>query len=98
MAWIAAAPNRQVSPFRSDRHAFAAVTGLPSHLQNIIGRIVWWDFFAGTLVANRTTLFDCWLNPPRDEVDPPADECIAALIAIGYTPYRANIRFAQKSI
>lgn len=86
------------SPFRNDKHAFAAITGLPKNLQGTIARIVWWDWYAGRTADKRSVLFDQWLTPPRNEVEPPYEDCVRALISIGYKPEIAQRRFAQTTM
>lgn len=79
--------------FTRDTDALRAVLSLPKRLQQTIACIVWWDWFAGRLVSNRTALFDQWLKAPPQRREPSDDELFNALIAIGYDRKMAELKF-----
>ena len=74
------------------------ILSLPLKHQPIIARVIWWDFFAGRLVANRTNMFDQWLKFDHTQVcDEPSPTNLAkSLISFGYPSEIAHRRFAPK--
>ena len=79
--------------FTHDTDALKVVLSLPKRLQQTIACIIWWDWFAGRLVSNRTALFDQWLKAPPQRKEPTDDELLNALIAIGYDRKMAELKF-----
>jgi len=82
--------------FGSDEETIAAIKKLPKSHQSIIGRIIWWDFYAGRLVANRSTLFDDWLNEPPTDKEPSSSALEVSLQKMGYDKDTAKKRFEAK--
>jgi hypothetical protein len=76
----------------------AMIQKLPKTHQAILARVVWWDWFAETLVKNRISEFDVWLNTPLCpiEEEPKVDELIASAMTLGYPQVIATQRFRVK--
>ena len=79
--------------FFRDTDALKAVLSLPKRLQQTIACIVWWDWFAGRLVSNRTALFDQWLKAPPQRKEPTDEELLNALLTLGYDRKMAELKF-----
>lgn len=84
-------------PWNNAAEAVQMVMSLPKRHRPIIGRIVWWDFFALKLVANRVTEFDHWIGEPPTDDEPSAEELAASLMQMGYGEKTAIRRFTQKT-
>jgi hypothetical protein len=71
---------------------------LPIKHQPIIARVIWWDFFAGRLVSNRSNMFDRWLKFDHTQVcdEPSAADLVKSLMSFGYPLEIATRRFAPK--
>lgn len=80
-------------PWVSPAHAVACIEVLPVAHQAILGRIVWWDWWGGITVANRITEFDHWLAQRAPVDEPPKNELIASMMALGYSEQSAQKRF-----
>jgi len=66
--------------------------------QPIIARVIWWDFFAGRLVSNRSAMFDQWLKFDHTQVcdEPSPADLVKSLMSFGYPLEIATRRFAPK--
>ena len=71
---------------------------LPLRHQPIIARVIWWDFFAGRLVSNRSNIFDQWLKFDHTQVcdEPSPADLVKSLMSFGYPLEIATRRFAAK--
>lgn len=83
-------------PFKGEAEVVAAINRLPRGHRAIIGRVIWWDFYANRLVANRSVRFDAWLNEPLPAVEPPAHKLSESLQELGYDKDTADKRFTEK--
>jgi len=79
--------------WRTDAEAVAAIKHLPQRFWQTVGCIVWWDFFAGRLVANRTALFDPWIMARPKKIEPTDEELLNALLQLGYERPMAEMKF-----
>lgn len=79
-----------------DHVAIRLIKRLPKEQQAVIGRIIWWDMFAGRDVKDRTTLFDHWLAVQGDHFNEPPDHVLAKTLVdvFGYDPMLAPKRVA----
>lgn len=59
-------------------------------MRGTIARLVWWDFFSGRNVIDRVKDFDSLIDVPVKEY--PLEQIGLKLVAVGYTPWRANER------
>ena len=79
----------------TDTEAVAKIKKLPKRHRAIIGRVVWWDWFASRLSCDRTNRFDKWLNV-SDPNEPDYKVLIKSLVQIGYPEYFAERRLKPK--
>ena len=85
-------------PFKSEDQILSAINKLPKDHQGIIARIVWWDWYAGRLVADRTDSFDHWLNERWNENEPPENELSLSMQKMGYSKQVSDRRCEQKYV
>ena len=83
-------------PFASERDVVAAINRLPLSHRGIIGRVIWWDFYAGRMVVNRSARFDGWLNEPLADKEPAGAELSLSLQKMGYDKDTSDKRFSDK--
>tara|TARA_R110000868_G_scaffold191957_1_gene436235 strand:+ start:636 stop:962 length:327 start_codon:yes stop_codon:yes gene_type:complete len=74
------------------------ILSLPLKHQPIIARVIWWDFFAGRLTSNRSTMFDKWLKFDHTQVcdEPSPADLVKSLMSFGYPLEISTRRFAPK--
>lgn len=65
---------------------------LPSDIQPVIARVVWWSHFGSQTRENAWTQLDELRNKPMGKQEPPEVDQIKALIKLGYEPYKASKR------
>jgi hypothetical protein len=69
---------------------------LPEGLQNPVGKIVWWDFFASRTGLDKAESFSRFL--PFDGADYPNDLLKEGLVSVGYPPNYAASRVMGKGL
>jgi hypothetical protein len=80
----------------SESVVIAFINELPKSHRAIIARVIWWDFYAGRLVCNRTARFDGFLNEPIPDPEPSNEALSLSLQKVGYDKATADKRFSDK--
>lgn len=71
--------------FKNEYETIAFIHTLPQSHHAVIGRLIWWDYYASRTVANRTAAFDHWLRSQGDHWnEPPNEELADSLVLFGY--------------
>jgi hypothetical protein len=81
---------------KSEESWLQDIAQLPEEMQNPIGKIVWWDFFASRTGDERAVGFSRFLPP--DKKDYPNDSLRDGLIAVGYPENYASSRVLGKGL
>ena len=70
------------------------IYNLQPELQRPIARIIWWDFFADRVIAERVSDFDAWIAPPAPGtyLNEPENVIKEGLIKVGYPARDAHRR------
>ena len=84
--------------FKDEHETVRFINKLPKAQRGVIGRIIWWDYYAGSMVKDRITAFDHWLSEQGDHFNEPTDNVLAKTLELfGYEPAYALKRVAFKN-
>lgn len=84
--------------FKDEHEVVGFINNLPKEQRGVIGRIIWWDYYAYRSVGDRTSAFDHWLAEQGDHFNEPADKVLAETLELfGYEPRYALRRVAFKN-